>query len=54
MATNKGYLNNWILPAWGSRLVNEVKAVAVESWLGDLELAPGSKKKIRDIMHLHL
>jgi integrase len=52
MATNKGYLNNWILPAWGSRLVNEVKAVAVESWLGDLELAPGSKKKIRDIMHL--
>jgi integrase len=52
MATNKAYLNNWILPAWGSRLVNEVKAVAVESWLGDLELAPGSKKKIRDIMHL--
>jgi len=52
MATNKGYLNNWILPAWGSRLVNEVKAVAVESWLGDLKLALGSKKKIRDIMHL--
>jgi len=52
MATNKSYLNNWILPAWGSRLVNEVKAVAVEGWLGDLELAPGSKKKIRDIMHL--
>lgn len=52
MATIDGYLNNWILPDWGSHLLNEVKAVDVESWLGELELAPGSKKKLRDIMHL--
>src|ERR1700758_3367868 len=52
MATNSGYLKNWILPTWGSRLVNEVKAVDVEDWLGELDLAPGSKKKIRDIMLL--
>ena len=50
--TISGYLANWIVPAWGSRLLNEVKAVDVEDWLGKLTLAPGSKKKIRDIMHL--
>src|SRR6266567_6161446 len=50
--TISGYLANWIVSAWGSRLLNEVKAVDVEDWLGKLKLAPGSKKKIRDIMHL--
>ena len=50
--TISGYLANWIVPAWGSRLLNEVKAVDVEGWLGKLKLAPGSKKKLRDIMHL--
>jgi integrase len=29
-----------------------MKAVDVEDWLAKLDLAPGSKKKIRDIMHL--
>ena len=52
VATIDGYLNNWILPAWGAKLLCEVKAVDVESWLGGLDLAPGSKKKLRDIMHL--
>jgi integrase len=50
--TIKGYLKNWIVPAWGSRLLGEVKAVDVEDWLGSLDLAPGTKKKLRDIMHL--
>src|SRR5437868_14346060 len=50
--TISGYLANWIVPALGSRLLNEVKAVDVEGWLGKLKLAPGSKKKLRDIMHL--
>ena len=50
--TISGYLTNWIVPAWGSRLLNEVKAVDVEDWLGKLKLAPVIKKKIRDIMHL--
>ena len=50
--TINGYLKNWIVPAWGPRLLNEVKAVDVESWLGCLNLAPGTKKKLRDIFHL--
>jgi len=33
-------------------LLAEVKAVDVEDWLGSLDLAPGTKKKLRDIMHL--
>jgi hypothetical protein len=32
--------------------LGEVKAVDVEDWLGNLDLASGSKKKLRDIMHL--
>jgi hypothetical protein len=31
--TISGYLTNWVVPAWGSRLLNEVKAVDVEDWL---------------------
>lgn len=50
--TYEGYIRKWIAPTWGSRALNEVRAVDVEDWLGDLGLAPGSKKKIRDIMHL--
>jgi len=50
--TIKGYLKNWLVPARGSRLLGEVKAVDVEDWLGNLDLAPGSKKKLRGIMHL--
>ena len=50
--TIKGYLKNWIVPAWGSRSLGEVKAVDVGDWLGNLDLAPASKKKLRDIMHL--
>jgi len=50
--TYQGYIRKWIAPTWGSRALNEVKAVDVEAWLAALDLAPGSKKKIRDIMHL--
>ena len=46
----KLFLRNWIKPRWGSRLLSEVKAVAVEEWLGDLDLAAGTKAKIRNIM----
>lgn len=46
------YLKNWIIPRWGSAPLCDVKAVDVEEWLGKIELAPGSKKKIRDVMHL--
>jgi integrase len=50
--TYQGYIRKWITPTWGSHALPDVKAVDVEDWLGALDLAPGSKKKIRDIMHL--
>ncbi|MBB5059104.1 integrase [Granulicella aggregans] len=46
-----GYLKTWILPKWASSLLSDVKAVAVESWLSGLSLAPGTKAKIRNLMH---
>ncbi len=52
MCTYYGYLKNWVIPAWGLHELHEIKAVDVEEWLNKLELAPGSKKKIRDLMHL--
>jgi integrase len=54
----RGYLRKWIVPRWGDYTLDEVKAIAVEEWLATLKresgnpLAPGSKKKIRDLMHV--
>jgi integrase len=54
----RGYLRKWINPRWGDHTLGQVKAVAVENWLSALKkddgttLANGSKKKIRDLMHL--
>lgn len=44
------YLGKWVLPKWGICKPSDVKAVAVEEWLGNLALANGSKAKIRNIM----
>jgi len=49
-AAYKCYLDNWIVPRWGSYCLLEVKTVAVEEWLGNLSLAAGTKAKIRNIM----
>lgn len=63
-ATSETYrlmLKNWVMPRWGTYPLDDIKAVAVEEWLGKLQrtvgeekidLAPGSKKKIRDVMHV--
>jgi integrase len=54
----RSYLRRWIVPRWGDVGLEDVKAVAVEDWLSTLKkpngipLAPGSKKKIRDLMHV--
>jgi len=54
----RGYVRKWVKPRWGDQALDEVKAVAVESWLSTLKkddgtaLADGSRKKIRDLMHL--
>jgi integrase len=44
------YFQSQILPAWKDTALDDVKAVAVEKWLRDLDLAPGSKAKIRNHM----
>jgi integrase len=46
----EGNINNWIKPTWGSLSLSEVRTVAVESWLGTLPLANGSRAKVRNIM----
>jgi integrase len=54
----RGYLKKWIVPRWENCTLEEVKAIGVEEWLATLKkangdtLAPGSKKKIRDLMHI--
>src|SRR5207249_4441325 len=45
------YINNWVVPHWGSCIVSNVKTVAVEFWLKGLPLANGSKAKVRNVMH---
>ena len=44
------YLKNWIVPRWGKYSLNDVKPVAVESWLKSVPRSRGSKAKIRNIM----
>jgi integrase len=45
-----GYITKWILPQWGKLSLSDVRTVAVESWLGTLPLANGTKAKIRNVM----
>jgi integrase len=45
-----GYLKTWILPQWGKLSLSDVRTVAVETWLGTLPLANGTKAKIRNAM----
>lgn len=51
-------LETWIVPRWGSYKLTDVRTTAVEDWLESLiggkskrPLAPGTKAKIRNIMH---
>ena len=46
-----GYLRTWILPKWAEHSLSDVKAVAVESWLKTVTLSPGTKAKLRNLMH---
>jgi integrase len=47
--TYRGYIRRWIRPRWGSRALDEIKAIEVEAWLRGLNLARGSRAKIRNI-----
>jgi len=48
--TYRGYIRRWIRPRWGSRTLDEIKAVEVEAWLRGLNLARGSRAKIRNVL----
>ena len=46
-----GYLKTWIQPMWNGHSLSAVRTVAVESWLGTLPLANGTRAKLRNLMH---
>ena len=45
-------LNKWVLPYWQARKINEVRTVEIEIWLHALDLARGTKAKIRKTLGL--
>jgi integrase len=47
-----GYLKKWIEPRWGSYALSAIRSVEVELWLKNLNLAPGSRCKIRNVMSM--
>jgi integrase len=44
------FLKYWIIPRWKAVRLSEMKPVEVERWLHSLNLADGTKAKIRNIM----
>ena len=50
--TYRGYIRKWIMPRWGSRYLDEVKAVDVEAWLRRLPIARSPRAKIRSILSI--
>jgi integrase len=54
-STKKSYttfLRHWVRPKWGEHTLEQVRTMAVEQWLRDLELAPRTKVHIRNTMHV--
>jgi len=47
---NTHYLTHYIVPKWGAMYLQDVRTVDVELWLHTLQLAPGTRSKIRNIM----
>ncbi len=50
--TYRGHIRKWIKPRWGSRYLDEVKAVDVGAWLRHLLIARSSRAKIRSILSI--
>jgi len=44
------HFDSYILPRWQQYRMQDVRAVLVESWLAELNLAPGTKAKTRNVM----
>lgn len=49
--TYRGHFDNHILPRWGTYRLGDVRTVAVEDWLGSLNLSNGTKAKMRNVFH---
>ena len=47
----RGILNNWIRPIWGTRTLESVKTMAVESWLKSIPRSRSTRAHIRNMMH---
>lgn len=50
----RSWLNNYVLPQWGEKLVSEVQPRPVELWLRQLDLSPKSKSHVRNLLHVLL
>jgi integrase len=50
----QSYLDCHVKPRWSDTPIVGVKAMVVESWINDLELAPKTKGNIRGLMHVIL
>jgi integrase len=46
------YLNHLVKPKWGNHLLDDVRTLAVETWLRGVTLAPKSKLHLRNVMHV--
>lgn len=44
------YISRWILDRWGNEHFERIRGTDVEQWLDSLDMAAGSKAKIRNIM----
>src|SRR6267142_3097408 len=44
------YAKNWILPRWGTVLLEEIKTVEVECWLRAAEVADGTRAKVKCVL----
>ena len=54
-STQKSYLSNiklHIRPRWGEYLLGQIRPMAVEGWLKNMDMAPKTKAHIRGVMHL--
>jgi integrase len=50
-AAYKSILDIWVVPRWRTYKLSDVRTIAVEDWLGGLSKAPGTKSKIRNVLH---
>lgn len=49
-STYRTFVKQYITPVWGDYRLQDVKAVPVERWLGELHYAPSTKAKIKNIL----